>query len=76
MPSESSRLIARWPGSNVAESTWLFDTALIASEVVSFWVLWLFGISVWLASHTSRTITMSGKNALRKKRFTGILKSD
>ena len=31
---------------------------------------------VWLASHTSRTITMSGKNALRKKRFTEILKSD
>ena len=34
-------------------------------------VWWLFGISVWLASQTSRTITMSGKNALRKKRFTG-----
>jgi hypothetical protein len=34
-----------------------------------------FGISVWLASQTSTTITMRGKNALRTKRFTGILRS-
>ena len=36
----------------------------------------LFGKSVSLASHTSRTITMSGKNALRKKRFTGLCGSE
>ena len=30
---------------------------------------------VYLASQTSRTITMSGKNALRKKRFMGRVQS-
>src|SRR6266536_1327681 len=34
----------------------------------SVWVC--LGMSVWLASQTSRTITIRGKNALRKKRFT------
>jgi hypothetical protein len=54
----------------VAVETSFAVTSAIACEVVSFWLDPPFGISVWLASHTSRTITRSGKNALRKKRFT------
>jgi hypothetical protein len=48
----------------------LLFTREIASEVVSLWAFDDFGISVWRASQTSRTITRRGKNALRKKRFT------
>ena len=34
--------------------------------------LFVIVLLVYLASQTSRTITMSGKNALRKKRFTVV----
>ena len=57
---------------NVAGS--LFACA-ITSEYVSLTAFECFGIKVWLASQTSKTITMSGKNALRKKRFTECLRS-
>jgi len=39
-------------------------------ERVSFFSLFECGISVWLATHTRRTITTSGKSAERKNRFT------
>src|SRR3954447_23864655 len=44
-------------------------------EYVSLRSFFFRGIRVWLASQTRRTITMSGKNALRKKRFTKALPS-
>ncbi len=75
LPSESLRLIARFDGSNTAESTAPDSTFVIACDVVSLSTFLLFGINVWLASQTSKTITMSGKNALRKKRFTIGLRS-
>jgi len=41
----------------------------ITCEYVCLTPFECFGISVWVASQTSRTITMRGKKALRKKRF-------
>ena len=65
--SEIDRLL----GLKTAEETspaWMSE---IACEVVRFSAVPPVWISVWLASQTSTTITMSGKNALRRKRFTG-----
>jgi hypothetical protein len=42
-------------------------------ERVTFFSLFECGISVWLATHTRRTITTSGNSAERKNRFTGPL---
>ena len=67
--------IARLLGLKTAESTSPALTSAIACEVVSLPAFDAFGIRVWLASQTSKTITMSGKNALRKKRFTIVLRS-
>jgi hypothetical protein len=47
----------------------------ITSEYVNLTAFECFGIKVWLANQTSKTITISGKNALRKKRFTDCLRS-
>ena len=69
-PVELRGEIERLPGLKSAEATWPPWTSLIACEVVSFVASLFFGIRVWLASQTSKTITMSGKNALRRKRFT------
>src|SRR5262245_7802447 len=45
--------------------------SVCSSDRVVFCDFAPFGNRVSLASHTSRTITMRGKKALRKKRFTG-----
>src|SRR5690348_698688 len=68
-----TKLIERLPGLNSTLSTWLCWAHVMNCERVTFLADLPCGISVWLASHTSRTITTSGKSAERKKRFTGPL---
>jgi hypothetical protein len=45
---------------------------VIAPDDVNFAGVLPFDSKVWLASQTSKTITMSGKNALLKTRFTDL----
>ncbi len=70
MPSFSVSAMARLLGLKTADWTSPARTVWYACDEVIFSAFLPFGIRVWLASQTSRTITMSGKNALRKKRFT------
>jgi hypothetical protein len=67
--------IARLPGLNSADSTDPLLTSAIACDVVRFCASWVDFSSVWLASQTRTTITISGKNALRRNRFTSNLRS-
>src|SRR3954454_11016786 len=54
-------------------STFPWLASAVNCERVTFFSLFECGISVWLATHTRRTITTSGNSAERKNRFTGPL---
>ena len=67
------KLIECLLGLKTTLSTFPCRASAVNWERVSFFSLFECGISVWLATHTRRTMTTSGKSAERKNRFTGPL---